>query len=198
MNKFMKNIKNVCVYCGHHNGDALYEKAANNLGVMLAQHQFNLVYGGGRLGLMGITADAVLKHGGHVIGVIPHYLESFEGAHLGIQELYRVDTMHERKLKMSERADAFVIMPGGFGTLDELFEIITWKQLKFHDKPIIIVNINHYWSKLIDMMHSVIDAGFTLPEHRYIFDVSESIEGIFPLLNAAQEPANPDILSKVL
>lgn len=194
----MKNIKNVCVYCGHHNGDELYEKAAHDLGVVLAKHSFNLVYGGGRLGLMGITADAVLKNGGHVIGVIPHYLESFEGAHLGIQELYRVDTMHERKLKMSERADAFVIMPGGFGTLDELFEIMTWKQLKLHDKPIIIANINNYWSKLTDMMYGVIDAGFTLPEHRYIFNVAANVHDIIPLLTAAQEPENPDILSHIV
>lgn len=184
----MKDIKSVCVYCGHNPGDEAYVKAAQDMGKALAKEKLELVYGGGKLGLMGIIADSVIQNGGRAVGFIPHHLDSREGAHTGIQELHRVDSMHTRKLNMSERADAFVILPGGFGTLDELFEIITWKQLKLHDKPIVIVNINGYWDNLEKLMHHVIDHKFALPEHRYIFRVVDRIEEVVPTLRAEHDP----------
>jgi uncharacterized protein (TIGR00730 family) len=194
----MKNIKSVCVYCAHHSGDEVFQETAHKLGVALAKADLQLVYGGGKLGLMGIVADAVLANDGRAVGYITHHLDDFEGAHTGIQELHYVDTMHTRKMKMSERADAFVVLPGGFGTLDEFFEIITWKQLMLHDKPIIIVNINNYWSKLIDLMYQVVDMKFALPEHRYIFTVVTRIEDIVPALHASKEPKQQGFLSHVV
>lgn len=185
---FMKNIKSVCVYCGHNPGDAVYVNAAANLGKILAKEKLELVYGGGRLGLMGIIADNVINNGGRAVGFIPHHLDDREGAHTGIQELHRVDSMHTRKLNMSERADAFVILPGGFGTLDELFEIITWKQLRLHDKPIVIVNVNGYWNGLEKLMHHVIDNSFALPEHRYIFRVVDSVDDVVGALRSEHDP----------
>ncbi len=194
----MKNLKSVCVYCGHNSGEKLYQYTAYELGVELARAELELVYGGGKLGLMGIMADAVVTSGGRVVGFIPHHLDAFEGAHTGIQELHLVDTMHTRKLRMSERADAFVVLPGGFGTLDEFFEIITWKQLRLHDKPIVIVNVNNYWSKLVELMHHVIDMAFAAPDHRYIFSVVDCVEDVVPALRAAKEPRQKGFISHVV
>lgn len=177
-------IKHVCVYCGHHSSDPVYQKAAADFGAALARAGMNLVYGGGKLGLMGLAANAALNEDGYVIGYIPEYLDEFEGAHTGIQELHRVHSMHERKQAMFDKADAFVILPGGFGTLDEFFEIITWRQLRLHEKPIVIVNSNGYWSKLIELLHHVIDSDFAKPEHRYIFSVVESVEEAMGILGA--------------
>jgi len=184
----MKKIQSVCVYCGHNESKKIYQTAAKTLGKCLGQNGFELVYGGGRMGLMGMVADAVLENGGRVVGFIPHHLDEFEGAHTGIQELHLVDTMHTRKLKMSERADAFVILPGGFGTLDEFFEIITWKQLMLHDKPIIIINTNNYWKPLVTLMHHVVDHQFANPEHRHIFDVVDHPEDVIPILLSSEKP----------
>ena len=194
----MKNIKSVCVYCGHNNGDELYETVAHDVGVALASAKLELVYGGGKLGLMGIIADAVVNNGGRAVGFMPHHLNQFEGAHTGIQELHLVDTMHTRKLKMSERADAFIVLPGGFGTLDELFEIITWKQLMLHDKPILIVNAYNYWSKLVELMYHVVDMKFALPEHRTIFSVVASVEDVVPALHASKKPEKEGFMSQVV
>lgn len=184
----MKKMKSVCVYCGHNTGNHVYEKAAADLGKALAEANLELVYGGGKLGLMGVIADNILAHGGRAVGFIPHHLDAFEGAHTGIQELHRVNSMHTRKLNMANRADAFVILPGGFGTLDEFFEIITWKQLQLHDKPIIIVNINNYWDTLEKLMHHVIYNNFALPEHRLIFKVVSTVKEVIPTLRAEHDP----------
>lgn len=193
----MKNIKSVCVYCGHNTGEPIYQHAAKRLGEILGQAGLELVYGGGKMGLMGMVADAVIENGGRVVGFIPHHLDDFEGAHTGIQELHLVDTMHTRKLKMSERADAFVVLPGGFGTLDELFEIITWRQLSLHDKPIVVVNTNHYWDKLQELVHHVVDNKFANPEHRFIIVFVDSVEDVLPALKAAKDPEK-EFLSHVV
>lgn len=184
----MKDIKSVCVYCGHYESKEIFQKAARELGAILAEAGLELVYGGEKLGLMGTLADAVIHNGGRAIGFIPHHLENFESPHPGIQELYRVDTMHTRKLQMSKRADAFVLLPGGFGTLDEFFEIITWKQLGLHDKPIIIVNVGDYWSILLELMEQVFDHGFAPPEDRNIFSIVTRVKDVVPMLRATQEP----------
>jgi uncharacterized protein (TIGR00730 family) len=147
---------------------------------MLAKSGMDVVYGGGRLGLMGLVADSALANGAHVVGYIPKILQKFEGAHSGLSYLEVVDTMHTRKRKMAELADSFVILPGGFGTLDELFEILTWRQLEMHNKQIIIVNINDYWTPLYQLIHNIIDQKFATPNHAtfatFVKNVDEAID----------------------
>lgn len=185
----MENIKTICVYCGaSQSTEEVYKQAARDLGKVLADNEIRLVYGGGRLGLMGLVADGVLENGGNAIGFTTEYLNEFEGGHVGLDELHVVDTMHTRKMKMSEHADAFAILPGGFGTLDELFEIITWKQLKIHDKPIILININNYWDPLIALAKHIIEVKFARPEHANIFKVINSAPDLISALKGEPEP----------
>jgi uncharacterized protein (TIGR00730 family) len=178
--------KNVCVYCGaSENVGQIYRDAAAELGRVIGENNFNLVYGGGRLGLMGIVADNVIQAGGRAVGYIPHYLDSREGAHPGLSELHIVDSMHTRKMRMSEMADVFVIAPGGCGTLDEFFEILTWRQINLHQKPIIILNINNYWGPLVKLLYSIIDSGFARPEHRSYFTVIDRIDLVADIVHKA-------------
>ena len=171
--------KYLCVYCGaSERADPIYRQAAIDMGRLIGEHSLGLVYGGGRLGLMGLVADAVLNHGGRAIGFIPEHLDDREGAHHGLTELHIVDTMHTRKMRMSEHADMFVILPGGFGTLDEMFEIITWKQLNLHKKPIVIVNINGYWDPLVALIHKVVDSHFAHEEHRHYVKVVTCVDDV--------------------
>ena len=154
-------IRSVCVYCGSAGAvDERYRGAAGEIGRSLAEAGIGLVFGGGRVGLMGIAADAALAAGGHVVGVIPAALRNAELAHQGVSELVVVDTMHDRKRVMAERADAFAILPGGIGTLDEFFEIATWRQLRLHDKPIFIVDIAGYWQPLRALFEHITAQGF--------------------------------------
>src|SRR3954452_11924612 len=135
----IRNIRRLCVYCGSSGAvDRQYREAATELGARLGAAGIGLVYGGGRVGLMGLLADAALAGGGEVIGIIPSRLRDAELAHLGATELVVVESMHERKRRMAEQADAFAVLPGGIGTLDEMFEILSWKQLGLHDKPILL------------------------------------------------------------
>lgn len=154
-------IRSVCVYCGSAGAvDERYRAAAEEIGRSLAEAGIGLVFGGGRIGLMGIAADAALAAGGHVVGVIPAALRNAELAHQGVSELIVVDTMHDRKRVMAERADAFAILPGGIGTLDEFFEIATWRQLGLHDKPIFVVDIAGYWQPLRALFDHIAAEGF--------------------------------------
>lgn len=185
----MKEIKSVAVYCGSSmRSEQIYKDAAIELGATLAQADILLIYGGGKLGLMGLLADEALSKGGHAIGFIPQYLDEYEGAHMGLDELHIVDSMHTRKLEMSERSDAFIILPGGFGTLDELFEILTWRQLKMHDKPIIVVNINGYWDPLLALIKQAIDCKFAYPKDANLITVVKSVKEVIPILVKAPEP----------
>ncbi|MEI8033478.1 MAG: TIGR00730 family Rossman fold protein [Chlorobiaceae bacterium] len=144
-------ISSVTVYCSSSNlAPAEYFAAAGELGRNLAERRIGLVYGGGRVGLMGCIADAVLQNGGKVRGIIPRFLEEREVAHYGLSELHVVETMHERKMKLAEWGDAYLVLPGGFGTLDELMEVITWKHLGHHQKPIILLNLNGFWNQLLE------------------------------------------------
>lgn len=157
-------IRRLCVYCGSSIGaDPRYREAAVALGAGLAAAGIELVYGGGRNGLMGAVADAVLAGGGSAIGVIPRHLQDREVAHLGLSELVIVDTMHQRKQAMAERADAFAVLPGGVGTLDETVEILSWRQLGLHDKPVYIVDIADYWSPLALLFDHVVASDFAAP-----------------------------------
>lgn len=166
-------IKNVCVYCGSSYGtDDSYRQAAATIGRILAEQKIGLVYGGGHVGLMGATADAVLENGGKAIGIIPAHIADKEVAHEKLSELHIVHSMHERKQMMVERSDAFVVLPGGFGTMDEFFEILTWKQLGLHRKPVILLNINNYWTPLLSLLDSIISNEFARPADRDFFQVA--------------------------
>lgn len=167
-------MKRLCVFCGSNTGsDRAYEDAAREMGTTLARRGIALVYGGGRVGLMGALADAALAAGGSVIGVIPSALARLEIAHDGLTELHVVGTMHERKALMAERSDAFAALPGGFGTLEELFEVVTWSQLGLHAKPCGLLNINGYFDPLRALIDRAVGDAFIRPEHRDILIVRE-------------------------
>jgi len=152
---------NICVFCGSASGtNPIYAEAARALGVLMAREGHTLVYGGGKVGLMGIVADAVLAHGGEAIGVIPDFLMRREVAHLGLTRLEVVDTMHLRKQRMAEISNAFIAMPGGWGTLDELAEILTWRQLGLVTQTIGILNVNDFFSPLLTQMRTMVEEGF--------------------------------------
>ncbi len=159
-------MKSLCVYCGSKVGRRPeYRAAAETLGQLLAAAGISLVYGGGQVGLMGVVADAVLAGGGHVVGVIPDRLATKELLHLGAQEMFVVPSMHARKAKMTELADAFMALPGGYGTFDELFEAITWSQLGYHDRPIGLLNVAGYFDPLLQFIEQAVEEGFVHPRH---------------------------------
>jgi uncharacterized protein (TIGR00730 family) len=157
----MSNKKRVCVYCGSSTGqNSAYSTKARELGFELAKHNIGLVYGGGSIGLMNKIADATLSRGGQVHGVIPQHLYDLEVAHEQLTALHITDTMHERKAMMAELSDAFIALPGGFGTFEELMEAITWLQLGIHDKSVILFNIDGYYDKLIEFIEHAVNQGF--------------------------------------
>lgn len=185
----MKHIGALCVFCGSRKGnDPAYAEAAESLGRGIAERDIRLVYGGGDIGLMSVTTRAALKAGGQATGVIPDFLMAYEVGDPGVQELLVVGSMHERKAAMFERADGFVILPGGLGTLDEMFEIITWKQLQQHAKPIVVLDINGYWKPLKDMVARMIEGGFAHPKIEELFTIVESVDKVWQALAAAPEP----------
>jgi uncharacterized protein (TIGR00730 family) len=185
----MHKLQAIAVFCGSRSGnDPAYRSAAQALGHGLAKSGLRLVYGGGRIGLMGVLADAALAAGGEVLGVIPEFLTRREVAHDGITELVVTASMHSRKQRMFEAADAFVSMPGGTGTLDETIEIITWRQLRLHDKPIVVVDIVGYWQKLQALIDHVIERGFASPRSRGLFQTVDSVDALMTALAAAHEP----------
>jgi uncharacterized protein (TIGR00730 family) len=185
----MATVKRLCVYCGASDRvDPVYREAAVELGTRLASAAIELVYGGGRIGLMGRLADAVLQAGGRVTGIIPAHLDNREIGHHGVNELIVVGSMHERKQLMFERSDAFAVLPGGIGTIEETFEIITWKQLLLHDKPIVVVDIAGYWQKLQALVDHVIESGFASRRSRGLFQVVDTVDALMAALAKAREP----------
>jgi uncharacterized protein (TIGR00730 family) len=169
------------VFCGSAIGyDARHAQAARRLGARLAHDGIDLIYGGGRIGVMGALAEAAVTAGGRVVGIIPRHLQTAEVAFDHAAELVIVPDMHSRKRAMFDRADAFCVLPGGLGTLDETFEILTWKQLGLHAKPIIVANLHGYWSPWLALVDEVIDAGFSRPSVRDLYRVVEAIEDIVP------------------
>ena len=180
-------MKSVADYCGSSSGtNPLYIAHAQALGAALVAHDLTLVYGGGRVGLMGTIADAVLAHGGKVIGVIPDFLADKELAHLGCTELHVVKSMHERKLLMADRADAFVAMPGGYGTLEELFEVLTWGQLGLHRKPVAVLNVDGYYDHLLLALDRMRDDQLLRAENRSQLLQSDNAEDLLAQLAAYQ------------
>ena len=175
--------KSICVFCGSAPGvRPSYSAAAKELGVALARNGMTLVYGGGRLGLMGIVADAVLQAGGRVIGVIPRMLIEREAAHTGLTRQHVVTTMHERKTLMAEMSDAFVGLPGGMGTFDELVEIVTWAQLGLHTKPVILANIDDYFRPMYAMLDYAVQEGFVTPVSRARWRNADSVNSVIQIL----------------
>jgi uncharacterized protein (TIGR00730 family) len=175
---------NICVFCGSSVGiNPAFAGAARELGRLMASHGHTLIYGGGNVGLMGVVADTILEHKGEVVGVIPDFLLRREVGHRGITRLEVVSTMHERKYRMAELSDAFIAMPGGWGTLDELAEILTWRQLKLINHPVGLLNTLGFFNPLLDQMHHMSAMGFLSEHYRDVLMVEESPEYLLPRLH---------------
>jgi uncharacterized protein (TIGR00730 family) len=179
----MTSIRSLAVFCGSRVGvNPAYAAAGRALGLGLARADIRLVFGGGRIGIMGVVADAVLAAGGTVLGVIPKFLTQLEVAHAGVTEMAITETMHTRKLRLYEESDAFLIMPGGLGTFDEAFEIITWRQLGLHDKPIILCNVAGWAKPLVATIEHAITEGFADPACRGLFEVIDGVPAVLKRL----------------
>lgn len=194
----MAHISSLCVYCGSSDVVPLpHKQAAAWLGQALAEAGISLVYGGGRVGLMGLMADAALEAGGLVIGVIPRHLVEAEVGHGSVSELHIVSSMHERKQKMFELSDAFAILPGGLGTLDEMFEMLTWRQLRLHDKPIVIVDQGGYWRPLLALIDAIEADGYAKNTRGRLVTVVDSVDVLLSALARAPEPVLPAATRKL-
>jgi uncharacterized protein (TIGR00730 family) len=181
-----------CVFCGSRRGsNPAYAQAANELGVLAAVTGVGLVYGGGHVGLMGDVADAALRSGGTVIGVIPRALEAREIAQEGLTELHVVETMHERKALMAQLSDAFVVLPGGYGTFDEYCEMLTWAQLGIQNKPIVLVNVAGYFDPFLAMVARMVDDGFVTEENRELVHVVTDVAAVPDALAERMHPQHP-------
>jgi hypothetical protein len=184
--------RSVCVFCGSQYGsDPAFRRVATALGEMLGAAGVSIIYGGGHVGLMGAVADAAMAAGGKVIGLIPTRLLEREVGHRAITELITTRDMFERKQQMIDRADAFVILPGGLGTLDELLDVITLRQLGYHDKPIVLVNLDGYWDPFIALVDQIVGHSFALPGARTLYRVVATVDQVLPALGIAQPPSAP-------
>jgi len=182
-------MKRICVFCGSNPGkNPVYLEAAKNLGLFLVEKNIELVFGGGRVGLMGKIADTVMGNGGRVVGIIPKSLADKEVAHEGLTELHVVDSMHTRKAMMADLSDGFIALPGGFGTFEELCEIITWAQLGFHSKPCGFLNIGGYYDPLIELFDKATHERFVRPEHRKLVLIESDIAKMYKLMAGYQPP----------
>jgi hypothetical protein len=190
------NIHALCVFCGSRMGtNGNFRAAAERLGALMAGRGIRLVYGGGAIGLMGVLATSVLVHGGEVTGVIPDFLMSLEVGNPGVTELIVVNSMHERKARMFELSDGFVVLPGGLGTLDETIEIATWKQLQLHAKPIVAVNLDGYWDKLGALLGDVVAGGFAHPAMPTLISTVDTVDAVFDAVASAPVPGREILLS---
>lgn len=183
-------MKSICVYCGSNEGrNPAYRAAAHEVGIALAERDIQLVYGGGQVGLMGQAADSALAAGGRVIGVIPEFLALKEIAHMALSELFVVQSMHERKAKMVDLSDAFIALPGGIGTMEELFEIWTWSQLGQHRHPVGLLNVHGYYDHLVAFLDGMTQQGFLQDDHRRSLIVSDRVDTLIAAFEAYQAPA---------
>jgi hypothetical protein len=186
----------ICVFCGSSMGnDTQIIKDANYLGTYFATHQITLVYGAAKVGVMGAIADAVLSNNGNVIGIIPQFLKTKEVVHTGLTQLITTETMHQRKLKMQEISDAFITFPGGIGTLEELFEVLTWLQLGLHQKPIALLNSNGFYDSLISMLKTMVQKGFLAQETFNLLLVDSTLEGVLLKIKNFNPPPIPKWIS---
>ena len=194
----MSTIKNVCVFCGSHIGNsAIFKNETKALGQLLASNNFNLVYGGANVGLMKEVAESYMSSGGYAVGVIPDFLAEKHLIQPGLNETILVKSMHERKFKMAEKADAFVALPGGYGTLEELFEIITASQLALHKKPIVLGNFNGFYDHLIAHRDTMIKEGFVQKVHEQTFVSANSAAEIIKALKTYKAPSAPKYVESV-
>jgi uncharacterized protein (TIGR00730 family) len=190
-------MKNITVFCGSSFGsDPIFEEQATLLGQTLAKQNIQLVYGGSNTGLMKAVADGALNEGGKVTGVLPHFLQSKEIAHKNLTELILVETMHERKTKMNELCDGVIVLPGGYGTLEEFFEMITWAQLGLHKKPIGILNINGFYDDLIRLVQTMVDNGFLKQINRDMLLISDNIDELLEKMRNYEAPSVGKWISK--
>lgn len=181
------SLRSICVFCGASTGaNPVYRDAAVKLGQYLAQQNITLVYGGGAVGLMGVVADAALAAGGEVIGIIPQSLKRAEVGHQGLTRLEVVDGMHARKARMAELSDAFIALPGGLGTLEELFEVWTWAQLGYHGKPLGLLDVNGFYSKLGEFLDHLVEEQFVRANHRAMLQLSETPSELLDLMQQWQ------------
>ena len=201
MTERRRRVETVCVYCGSGAGEnPAFAEAARALGQALASADTRLVYGGGDLGLMGIVARSVLKHGGHVTGIMPGFLHGRERMLVDVHELVVVDSMHERKHLMFERSDAFVALPGGIGTLEEFVEQLTWSQLGRHRKPIVLVNIHGFWDPLLELFDKMIGLNFIRSGFELKMSVADSAHDVLPVIHRvlAELEAEPKAEAQVI
>ncbi|CAI8921736.1 MULTISPECIES: TIGR00730 family Rossman fold protein [Pseudomonas] len=190
-------VRSVCVFCGASTGvNPAYREAAIALGQAIAERGLTLVYGGGAVGLMGIVADAAMAAGGEVIGIIPEALKNAEIGHTGLTRLEVVDGMHARKARMAELSDAFVALPGGLGTLEELFEVWTWGQLGYHAKPLGLLDVNGFYSKLGSFLDHVVEEGFVRPQHRAMLQLADSPAELLDAMDSFEAPVLPKWVDK--
>jgi len=187
----------LAVYCGSRPGsDPRHRAASVRLGEIMARSGIALVYGGGSVGLMGALADTVLREGGRAIGVIPRFLLEREVGHLRLSEQHVVETMHERKMRMFDLADAYVVLPGGIGTLEELFEVLSWRVLGLHDKPIVVVDEADYWTPLRNILGRLVEGGFADQRHAGLVHFVPSVEDVLVLLATIPAPARTPGIAK--
>ncbi len=197
MLKSSKSKLSVCVFCGAQNAvPQAYLEAGREFGKQLAENDIALVYGGGDCGVMGAVANAVLYNNGWVTGVFPENLRQLEQEHHALSKIIIVDSMHTRKEIMYRKSDMFVIFPGGFGTMDEMFEIITWRQLRLHHKPIIIFNQNGYWDHLVKLMENIIETGFARQETYSFYKVVHTLDELMEYINTHAEEAHEERLEE--
>jgi len=190
--------KSLCIFCGSRNGnDPEFVEEAKKLARKMAENGIELVYGGGSIGIMGVIAQEVLAHGGRVTGVIPEFLQKHEVGHSGLTELIITDSMHNRKRTMFEKSDGFIVLPGGLGTLDETFEIMTWKQLRLHNKPIIVMDTKDYWKPFQKLVEATITAGFAHESAKDLYQVATDAEGVFQSFENVT-PVNEEVFTSHL
>lgn len=190
-------MKRIVVYCGSSSGtDPVFEARAYETGKLLAQQGIGLVYGGARVGLMGAVADGALAHGGEVIGVLPRFLSGKEIGHAGLTDLIIVDTMHERKTKMHELSDGVIALPGGFGTMEEVFEMVTWGQLGLHRKPVGVLNVDGFYNDLSELLETMATKGFLKRENQRMLLFADTIDELLEKMRSYQAPATPKWITK--
>ena len=190
-------MKSICVFCGSSMGyHPIYEKSAYDLGKHIASENIRLIYGGGSVGLMGVMADAAIENDGEVVGIIPRFLYEKEVGHDGVTELIIVESMHERKHKMAELSQGFIAMPGGIGTMEELFEIFTWSQLALIKKPVALFNVNHYYNHIIAFLENMVTEGFLMDNNLKSLIISHNIHEMVAKMMAYNYAETPKWIDK--
>lgn len=190
-------MKSIAVFCGSNEGyDESYREHAYRLGVFLAERKIRLIYGGARIGLMGAVAEGALNNGGEVIGVMPDFLQTEEVVHKGLTELILVKTMHERKMRMHELSEGVLVLPGGWGTMDEMFEMLTWGQMGLHQKPIALLNVNGFYDSLNVLMNMMVQEGFLDECSREILLTGDSVEDLLQQMEEYSPPEKDRLINK--